>query len=350
MKKVLVILGPTATGKTDLALSLAKKFNGELVSCDSRQVYIGLDIGTGKMSGQDLGFKKFDLRWEIDGIKVWMYDVVNPQTRYTVSDYVKQANKVIEDILKRDKLPIIVGGTGLYLKALLEGLSNLEIPVDEKLRGELEELSLEQLQEKLKLLSPAKFESLNNSEKNNKRRLLRSIELIHMNPRLPRPTAQDAVVVGGPSPDGEANGGQAYMTTSDKQQSISDKYNVLKIGLTAPREVLNKRIDLRLISRIDQGLIEEGERLLKEGITLERMRELGLEYGVLAQLLTGDINREQFIETLKIKIHQYAKRQMTWFKNPSASSGCTNWFDITDKRVSDEVEKLVLSWYDKHND
>lgn len=319
MKKILVILGPTATGKTDVALSLAKKLDGELVSADSRQVYKGLDIGTGKMPGQDLVFKKYDLRWEIDGVNVWMYDVVDPKEQFTVKDYVSQAGKIIDDIVKRGKLPIIVGGTGLYIKALLEGLSNLEIPVDEKLRGELQKLTLIKLQEKLKSLSPTKWENLNNSERNNKRRLLRSIELIYMNP---------------------------YRDTTQNSKVKTQKYDKLKIGLTAPREVLNKRIDLRLISRINQGLVKEGKSLLEQGVSLKRMKELGLEYGMLAMLLKGEISVNQFTDQLSVKIHQYAKRQMTWFKKEKD----VFWFDITKLNTTFEVEKLVNTWYYLAND
>lgn len=319
MKKVLVILGPTATGKTDLGLELAKKFNGELVAADSRQVYKGLDIGTGKMPGEDLGFKKQDSRWEINGVNVWMYDVADPNIRFTVKDYVEQAEKIIEDILKRGKLPIIAGGSGLYLKALLEGLPNLQIPADEKLRGELQKLSLEELQEKLQAVSPIRWKKLTDSDKKNPRRLLRSIELVYMNP---------------------------YVRKTQHSKLKTQNYQILKIGLTAPRQVLNERIDLRLISRINQGLIKEGEDLHKHGLSIKRMRELGLEYGVLAEFLEGKITREQFIQNLKIKIYQYAKRQMTWFKKEKD----IKWFDITYQDWASKVEKLITSWYHQGND
>lgn len=314
MKHILVILGPTATGKTDLALDLAKKFNGEIVSCDSRQVYKGLDIGTGKMPGGEAEVKKGSGFWEINGICVWMYDVADPKLQFTVKDYVDQAAEIIEDISNRGKLPVIVGGTGLYLKALLEGLPNLDIPVDFKLREELEKLSLEELQEKLKSLSPAKWEGLNDSDKKNPRRLLRSIELIMMNP---------------------------YSNKFQISNLKTQNYNILKIGLIAPRQVLNQRIDLRLASRIEQGLIEEAIILQGKGLSLERMRQLGLEYGVLADLLDGRINREQLIMTLSTKIHQYAKRQMTWFKKEKD----INWFDISQKGWEQKMEKMFAVWY-----
>lgn len=318
MKKVLVILGPTATGKTDVALSLAKKYNGELVACDSRQVYKGLDIGTGKMPGIVVSQESY---WVINGIKIWMYDVADPKTRFTVKDYVEQAEKIVEDIIRRGKIPIIVGGTGLYLKGLLYGFPNLNIPVDESLRRELEKLSLKSLQKKLISLSPTHFLELSDSDKKNPRRLLRSVELISMNP---------------------------YSNTVQSAKCKVQNWDVLKIGLTAPREVLKKRIFSRLVSRIDQGLIAEAEKLYKRsfssnknGLTLKRMKELGLEYGMLAKLIEGEITQDQLIDQLFAKISQYAKRQMTWFKKEPE----INWFDITKWGWEPKVEKMVTSWY-----
>lgn len=315
MKKLLVILGLTATGKTDLALDLAKKYNGELVSADSRQVYKGLDIGTGKLPGVDVKVKKGNGFWEMDGIKVWMYDVVGPKDQYTVNDYVEQAERVVENIIQKGKLPIIVGGTGLYLKALLEGFPNLEVPVDERLRGELQSFSTKELQEKLTALSPAAFEKLNNSDRHNPRRLLRSIELVIMNP---------------------------YRTTNNKKQAISNKFKVLKIGLTAPRLTIQERIYQRLISRINQDMIGEAERLQSEGVSTSRMRDFGLEYGALADCLDKKLTKEQLVAILKIRIGQFAKRQETWFKKERE----VYWFDITERGWSNQVEKQVKIWYD----
>ncbi len=319
MKKALVILGPTATGKTDLGLMLAKKFNGELISADSRQVYKGLDIGTGKLPGDEVDVKKGQGFWEMDEVKVWMYDVVDPQVRYTVKDYAEQAEKIIGDILERGKLPIIVGGTGLYIRALLEGLPNLEVPVDEKLRGELEDLSLLELQEKLISLSPTRFNELNESDRKNPRRLLRSIELVHMYP---------------------------YKRPIKNLKFKIENYDLLKVGLTAPRDLVKKRIFNRLISRIQQGMIKEAEELHQEGLSFQRMKELGLEYGMLAKLLEGEINQDQFVEQLSVKIYRYAKRQMTWFKKVQDIL----WFDTTLKDVANQVEKAVSAWYDSSDD
>lgn len=313
MDKLLVILGSTSTGKTDLALYLAKKLNGELVSCDSRQVYIGLDLGTGKFPGGR--WKKGKGFWEIDGVKIWMYDVISPNKQYTVYDYVKDARKAIEEILKRDKLPIIVGGTGLYLKALLEGLSNLTIPVDLKLRKELEKLSLGGLQKRLQEVSAQKWEKMNNSDRQNPRRLVRYIELVSV------PHTREILLL---------------------YQTVRDQNDILKIGLTASREILYQRSDERVISRINQGMIDEASKLYKKGLSLKRMRQLGLEYAVLADYLSGEIkNKEELIRTLQGKIHHYIRRQLTWFKKEEG----INWFDITSKGYIAKMEKRISEWY-----
>lgn len=317
-KKILVILGPTATGKTDLAFKLAKKFNGELISCDSRQIYTGLDIGTGKMPSKTRNLKMDDRRWIVDGVVIHLYDVVSPKIQYTVADYVKDAGKVIREIRKKGKLPIVVGGTGLYLKALLYGLSNLAISMDKKLRGDLEKLHLEQLQQKLKILFPTKWKSLNYSDKQNPRRLIRAIEL-------------------------ESGKG----SKGDKgSRSLIKEFDVLKIGLTASRDMLYKKVDERVISRIDQGMIEEAENLHKNGLSLKRMRQLGLEYGVLADYLEGNIQalpagRQGLIKIMQGKIHGYVRRQLTWFKKEKDIT----WFNIADKNLLGKLENTVAKWY-----
>lgn len=327
MNKLLVILGSTSTGKTDVALSLAKKFNGELISCDSRQVYMGLDLGTGKLPGGDLRFKNKNLRikvekgfWEIDGIKIWMYDVAAPKKQYTVYDYIKDATAAIEKIQNKGKLPIIVGGTGLYLKGLLYGFSNLGIPLNKKLRKELEKLSLEDLQKKLQEVSIKKWNLMNSSDRQNPRRLIRAVEL-----------------------------GVAQPKKVKIQDSRFKNFDILKIGLTVSREALYERIDERVEERIKMGMIKEAEGLHKNGLSLKRMRRLGLEYGVLADLIEGKINQDQLVKTLQGKIHSYARRQMTWFKNPLVNPGPVSWFDILQKNYLNKVENLVAKWYYQAN-
>lgn len=312
-RKVLVILGPTAVGKSDLAIVLAKKFNGELVACDSRQIYKGLDIGTGKEISGKYKVVKGEGFWEVNGIKIWMYDLRLPQEQFNLKGYIDRASLVVEDILNRGKLPIIVGGTGLYLKGLLGGLG-LEVEKDKDLREELEKLSAEELQGKLKMLSPTDLEKMNLSDRWNKRRLIRKIEQFMY----------------------------GYVDTQNQEpKSKSQNWDVLKIGLTAPRPFINGKIDSRLDARFNQGLITEGERLLENGVSLKRFKELGLEYGVLADYFEGRISKDGILERLKLKNHQYAKRQMTWFKKEMG----INWFDITEKELGD-VERLVIEWYD----
>jgi tRNA dimethylallyltransferase len=316
-KKILCVVGPTAVGKTDIALNLAKKLNGELVSCDSRQVYRGLDIGTGKMPGQDVSFEKYERVWVIDGVPVWLYDVVLPQLQYDVWQYVQDARSVISQITEEQKLPIIVGGTGLYLKGLLNGFEQMEIPIDLNLREELEELSLEEIHQRIEKLDPDYFSSLNNSEIHNKRRLIRKIEKILLHEQ-----AQEQFF----------------------SKGIKTDFDILKIGLSAPRDILYSRIDQRVIKRVKNGMIEEAKKLQLDGISFERMRQLGLEYSLLADFLEGIIpTEEKFIEKLQFRIHQYAKRQLTWFHADSE----IEWFDITDKGFEHSIESHVMDWYNR---
>lgn len=334
MNKVLAVLGATAIGKTDLALSLAKKFNGELVSCDSRQVYKGLDIGTGKEPGRksrrrrgppevaksktqnsSLKIKKKKGYWEINSIKIWMYDVANPRTRYTVKDYVTQSTKIVNDILKRGRLPIIVGGTGLYLKALLEGLPNLLIPVDPKFRVELEKLGLLQLQQELQHLDSQRWEELNNSERSNSRRLQRHLELIHM---------------------------YGHVKVDQESKVESQKWKVLKIGLTAPRSVLYSHADQRCLLWLDQGIIEEVESLSNKGIKETRWREIGLNYYLVYCFIEHKVSYQDLVVRMQTEVRRYIKRQLTWFKKEKD----VRWFDVTEVDWRGRVESLVRSWYD----
>lgn len=318
MQKVLIILGSTSTGKTSLAIDLAKSFNGELIACDSRQIYKGLDIGTGKLPDEEVVTKKYRGFWEMDGINVWMYDETNFEGQYTVYNYIKDANSAIENIINRKKLPIILGGSGLYLKLLLEGLSDLSVCANPKLRKELENLSLTDLQLRLQHVAMDRWERMNNSDRQNSRRLIRAIEF-----KLSKDN------------------------TGIKFKGLNKIYSLFKIGLTAPREILYKRIDKRVISRINQGMIQEAERLNKKTLSFSRMRQLGLEYGVLADYLEGRIaDRNELIKILQGKIHGFARRQLTWFKKEKD----VIWFDITGKRWKDKVENKVRSWYYLKND
>lgn len=314
MKKLLIILGPTSTGKTDLALSLARKLNGELIACDSRQVYKGLDLGAGKYPGVFSKTIKKKSFWEVDGIKIHLYDVIDPSSQFNVSDYVKLAKKTIYKIAKTNKLPIITAGTGLYLKALLKGLDSLEVPADQKLRAKLDLLEVDELQKKLIILNRKKYLNMNNSDRQNKRRLIRAIEISSLN---------------------------LNKVITKKQNGLGKKFSILKIGLSTKKELINQRIDRRVMQRINQGLILEANNLYEKGLSLIRMRELGLEYACLADFLEGKLTKKELVEKLKIKIHQFAKRQVTWFKKEAE----VNWFDISKKNYRIELEKTILKWY-----
>lgn len=314
-KKILCIVGPTATGKTDLGISLAKKLNGEIIACDSRQVYKDLDIGTGKMPGNDVPFERHDRYWIIDGVPVWGYDMVFATSQYDVSQYVSDAKEIIAEIVSRGKLPIIVGGTGLYLKGLLSGFAQMGVPIDLALREELEQLSLGDIQNNLNKIDSEQYKSLNDSEKNNKRRLIRKIEI-----ELLKDKGKDVM-------EGEG---------------IASDFDVLKVGLETKREVLYERIDIRVIKRVESGMIEEADSLHRNGLTYGRMRELGLEYRMLADYLEGKIKeKSEFIQKLQFKIHQYAKRQLTWFKVEKQ----IKWFDILEDGFDKKLEEYVLGWY-----
>lgn len=266
---ITVILGPTASGKTGLSIKLAKKINGEIISADSRQVYRGLDLGTGKIT------KK-----EMFGIKHYLLDVADPKKVFSVIDYVELANKAIVEIHNRGKTPIIVGGTGFYIQALVDGLILPEVPPNTELRKDLTKKSLSELQEILKKLDEKRYITI---DKNNPHRLIRAIEIATTLGEVP------------------------------KLQKNS-KYDPTFIGIEISMDELRKKIHTRLISRIEAGMIDEVKKLHKEGLSWKRMEQLGLEYRYLSRFLQNKITKEEMLTELETAICQYAKRQMTWFK------------------------------------
>ena len=302
--KILVILGPTATGKSSLAVKVARKFNGEIISADSRQVYKGLDIGTGKITEEEMG-----------GIPHHLLDVVEPGTEFSVAEYKKLAEEKIEEILSKGNLPILVGGTGFYIQSIVDGLVLPEVPPNEKLRKELEEKPVDELFEILKRFDLERATAIYGS--NNKRRIIRAIEITTALGKVP-------------------------------ELKKDPKYNTLQIGLGIRDQInqnergstsfiLKKRIHDRLVERIETGMIEEGERLEKE-IGLDRMIQLGLEYKYLALYLKGDLEKEEMIEKLEIAIGQYAKRQRTWFKRDERIF----WFEPNKKeKIFDLIEGFL---------
>ncbi|MFZ5932935.1 MAG: tRNA (adenosine(37)-N6)-dimethylallyltransferase MiaA [Patescibacteria group bacterium] len=313
-RRLLIICGPTATGKTALALSLAKKFNGELISADSKQVYKGLDIGTGK----DLPSQaKKEGYYAYRGIKIWGYDLVGPQENFSVSTYIRFAEKVTREALKKGKLPIIVGGTGLYIKALVDGIPTAKIPQNLALRGNLANKSTTELFEMLAQLDPIKAGSLNSSDRKNPRRLTRAIEIATW--RL----------------EGKGKEGK---------QGVQ-KFEPLFVGLTCPKEKLFQRIDKRVDARVRAGVEKEIKNLLRKGVSWESQSMSSLGYRQWRGYFEGKEAREEVINAWKKEERKYAKRQITWFKK----DGRIKWFDIEKPNWADSVEKLVAKWYSSRN-
>ena len=269
MQKVIVIVGPTASGKSALAVELAKRFDGEVISADSRQVYRGLDIGTGKITQE-----------ETQGVPHHLLDVADPTETFSASDFVKLGREAITDIASRGKLPIICGGTGFYIDALLGRITLPDVPANPTLREELKRFGADELFAKLQALDPARAETV---DPHNPVRLIRAIEIATALGAVPQPKA-------------------------------APLYDAFWIGIEWPKEELDERIRQRLVSRMKDGMVDEAKRLHAAGLSYERMHELGLEYRYLADYLQGTLTNDEFIEQLATAIIQYAKRQRTYWK------------------------------------
>jgi len=285
--KVLVIIGPTSGGKTKLGVELAAQLDGEIISADSRQVYRGMDIGTGK----DLAEYRFGRK----KIKHHLIDVVSPQTRFDLAKYQRLAFQAIQEVLSRGRLPIVVGGSGLYLQAVVDDFHLAAVKPDFKKRALWEKLSAEELFKQISKKKPDFATRLNNSERHNQRRLIRYLEII------------------------EAGDELEISRTSEKirrnNKDSKTPYNFLILGLTCPMEILKIRIKERLEYRLNnQGLIEEVKRLHQEGIAWRHLISFGLEYKFVSLYLQGRLSREQLLEKLTIALGQFAKRQKTWFR------------------------------------
>ena len=314
MKKVVTIVGPTAIGKTDLAFEIANDYNGELVSADSVQVYKGLDT----ISGKDIpeGYKFFSLP-QFSTLElyagyytnssfppIYLLDVVEPTFEFTVSHFHSLATKIVDFVEKKGKLPIIVGGTGLYINSLIGGLDQLP-PPDLKLRKMLENENLERLQE----LVPAEvLNKMNNSDRNNSRRLIRAIEV-----------SKSKIVKNIEKPD----------------------FEYLVLGLNCDREALKKRIDQRVEKRLQNGAIDEINKLFKIYDQLSPQVKDANGYRQLFAYLKGDSSLSEATERWKLSEYKHAKNQMTWFNK----YGEVNWFDILDKdykvRVKEKINKFL---------
>lgn len=297
--KLIVILGPTATGKSDIAVTLAKRFNGEIISADSRQVYKGLDIGTGKITHS-----------EMCGIKHHCLDIADPMNVLTVADWRKYAIQAISDIESHGKLPIVCGGTGYYIDTLLGRFPIARASINAELRENLSRKSVDELFTQLSALDPDKAQTI---DRNNKRRLVRAIEI-----------ATDA---GNDQPERDAD-----------LEPVQIHFKALKIGLILDDETLRARIGDRLMRRLHNGMLDEARSLHEKGLSFERMNELGLEYRYMSEFLLGRISETEMTEILKTRIWQYARRQKTWWRKDKD----IHWFSpMNVSSIIDSVDNFL---------
>ncbi len=319
MQKIVCIVGPTAVGKTDLAFKTAHRFDGELISADSIQVYKGLDIISGKdipkdskftplpelsKNGYNTGFFTYN------NVPIFLLDIVDPTSSFSVSQFQNLATKSIEYIAGQNKLPVIVGGTGFYVDAILNGIETSNIEPNLKLRSQLEKLSVLELQEKLQKLNVEKFSSMNESDRNNKRRLIRRVEIAQSN------------------------------TLNHQSSIINHQFDSLVIGLTCEKEVLKQRIDKRVDERLKNGGLEEVEKLYKNYDKLSQQVKDANGYKQLFVFLKNETNFEEAIYRWKISEYRHAKNQMTWFRK----YGNVKWFDIAKKDYQKDIENSLKNF------
>ena len=277
--KVIVICGPTASGKTSLSIEVAKKIDGEIISCDSMQIYKEMNIGTAKPTVE-----------EMQGIPHYMLDFVLPSERYSVADFKEAATDRIEDILKREKVPIIVGGTGLYVDALTKNITYPEIEIDLEYRKQLEELikenGLESLYEEAKKIDEKAMQTIS---KNDKKRIMRVLEIYHQTGKT-----------------------KTQLEIESRKNGVPYDYRVFAINM--PREILYDRINRRVDIMLEKGLIEEVKQLYKKYGDELRTSVQGIGYKEVIDYLNGMYSKEEMIEKIKMETRRYAKRQLTWFR------------------------------------
>ena len=289
LPKIVAVVGTNASGKSALGVELARRFGGEIISADSRQVFRGLDLGSGKITPE-----------ETRGVPHHMIDIREPNAFFSMADFQRMSYRIIEEIRGRGHLPMIVGGTGLYVDSVADGYLLSDKEPDLAYRAELEELTTPQLYAMLVSLRPDV-----QVERNNRNRVMRMLERIH---------------------DGD-----------DAVPGKRPRYDCLRLGVSWPRDVLAKRIDERLDMRVRQGMIDEVQRLMDEGATREFLLGLGLEYRFITQYLTGEIpDREEMLRLLAIAIKQFAKRQMTWFRRDKTIV----WLDMAGDPLAQASEAI----------
>ncbi|MBI2097964.1 MAG: tRNA (adenosine(37)-N6)-dimethylallyltransferase MiaA [Candidatus Vogelbacteria bacterium] len=284
--KIIVVVGPTASGKSALAVRLARQFNGEVISADSRQVYRSLDVGSGKVKRDETKSSKLKAKSYLhQGIPHHLLDVASPKRTFTVARYKKLAEQATRDIARRGRLPIFCGGTGFYLDAVFGQMAIPPVPPDRQLRARLEKLDGEKLFEKLEILDSARAKKI---DRHNRRRLIRAIEV--------------AAALG-------------HNVKGDPWNLIKGRpLDCLKIGLKMPGEKLKEQIKKRLHERVRRGLIAEVKKLRQQGLSWQRLDNFGLDYRYASRYLRGLLTKQEMIRQLQTAIWHYAKRQMTWFR------------------------------------
>ena len=299
MKKMITILGPTASGKTPVAARLAAEIGGEIISADSRQVYRRMDIGTGK----DLG--------DYGGVPYHLIDICEPGTKYNLFQYQQDFYDVYQDIRSRGAVPILCGGTGLYIEAVLKGYKLSPVPQNQPLRDSLEGKSLEELTQMLTELKARNGSNMHNTtDVDSCQRAIRAIEIETYNLEHPTPCRElppvDSVI----------------------------------IGISIDRELRREKITRRLKARLEEGMIDEVQALLDEGIAPDDLIYYGLEYKFVTEYLTGQCSYDEMFQRLEIAIHQFAKRQMTWFRGMERRGLHVNWIDAT-LPMEEKVEQII---------
>ncbi len=298
--KVIVICGPTASGKTALSIELAKQIHGEIVSCDSMQIYKDMNIGTAKPTIQ-----------EMQGIKHYLIGYVSPEKRYSVADYKRDAKNAIKEIIEKDKMPIIVGGTGLYLDSLIYEIEYQEIELDEEYRKnlekEVEEQGLDRLYERAKQIDAKAVEKIS---PNDKKRILRILEIYHATGKT-----------------------KTEQEIESRKKEVEYDYKVY--ALNWDREKLYDRINKRVDIMIEQGLIEEVKQILDKYDTFPTAMQ-GLGYKEVVDYLKGNLTKEEMIEKIKMETRRYAKRQLTWFRKNKQ----TIWLNAENK-IQDNINIIL---------
>ena len=299
MQKMITILGPTASGKTPVAARLAEQIGGEVISADSRQVYRRMDIGTGK-----------DLE-DYGSVKYHLIDICEPGTKYNLFEYQQDFYDAYNNIIGRGKVPILCGGTGLYIEAVLKGYKLSPVPQNQELRDSLEGKTLDELTEMLTALKAQNGSNMHNTtDVDSCQRAIRAIEIETYNLEHPVPLRELPPV-----------------------ESVI-------IGIQIDRELRREKITRRLKARLDNGMIEEVRALLDEGIKADDLIYYGLEYKFVTEYLTGQLSYDEMFQRLEIAIHQFAKRQMTWFRGMERRGFKIHWIDAS-LPMEQKVEKIL---------